>query len=176
MIKRYTILFTFVIILLGCIGSFKYIHSVQVQANSLSDAYKVLKNRSLKINFAPNKGDAIGILAIPSLNSELPIVETNEKVERGVSHYIGSALPDEDNQMVLLGQDDPVFKRIDELKAGDNLVVSLPYGSFTYKIERIEVVEANNTSMLKSTSTQELLVLATNYLNDPKQYVIYATR
>ncbi|KEF37749.1 sortase family protein, LPXTG-site transpeptidase [Schinkia azotoformans MEV2011] len=50
-----------------------------------------------------------------------------------------------------------------ELKIGDIFVVKLPYGSFEYKIESTKIVEADDRTIIKSTSPNEELVVTTCY-------------
>ncbi|MBE4907941.1 class D sortase [Bacillus luteolus] len=182
--------------LLVVAGTYQYAQTENAQKSSLSEAYKVLKKGTVKhssteveqtvqkeeIEFSPKQGDAVGILSIPRLNSELPIIEGTDEDElaRGVGHYKGTAYPGDKDQIVLSGHRDTVFRRMGELKIGDELVVTLPYGSFTYTIERTEVVDADDTTIIKSTAPNEILVLSTCYPfsyvgSAPERYIIYAT-
>src|SRR5690606_6576822 len=86
-------------------------------------------------------GDTIGLLYIPKLDRDLPIIEgTNpEELERGVGHYLGTALPGQKDQIVLSGHRDTVFRNFDQLAIGDTFVLKLPYGTFEYEIFDTEI-------------------------------------
>ncbi|MCY8475274.1 MULTISPECIES: class D sortase [Bacillus subtilis group] len=136
-----------------------------------------------KEEFKPKFGEAVGILEIPKINAELPIVEGTDAddLEKGVGHYKGSYYPDENGQIVLSGHRDTVFRRTGELKKGDQLKVKLPYGSFKYKIENMKIVDKNDTSIITLQHSEEELILTTCYPfsyigNAPKRYIIYGKR
>ncbi len=94
------------------------------------------------VDFQADQGDVIGILKIPSLDRELPIIAgvEEEDLERGVGHYTGTSYPGQESQVVLSGHRDTVFRQFGELEIGDSFIVEMPYGSFEYiqfKIPRL---------------------------------------
>lgn len=135
-----------------------------------------------KTNSKPiNAGDIIGILEIPKIDAELPIVEgTNaDDLKKGVGHFNGSSLPGQHGQIVLSGHRDTVFSRLGELKIGDLLKVKIPKGTFTYQITHTKIVASKDTSIITLQKKQEELILTTCYPfryigNAPKRYIIYA--
>lgn len=133
--------------------------------------------------FAPVFGDVIGILEIPKLNGELPIVEgtSPDDLEKGVGHYKGSYFPNENGQIVLSGHRDTVFRQIGELEIGDSLILRVPYGEFKYTIIDTKIVDADDTSIITLQNDYEELILTTcypfTYVGDaPERYIIYAER
>ncbi|MDR7909993.1 class D sortase [Bacillus velezensis] len=135
---------------------------------------------SKKEDFNPKFGEAVGILEIPKINAELPIVEGTDAddLEKGVGHYKGSYYPDENGQIVLSGHRDTVFRRTGELKKGDQLKVKLPYGSFSYEIVKTKIVDQKDKSIITLQHNKEELILTTCYPfsyigNAPKRYIIY---
>ncbi|NRD76043.1 class D sortase [Bacillus sp. BRMEA1] len=145
-----------------------------------SNPIPVAKNKVPNV-LHPKTGDSIGILEIPKIKAELPIVEgTNpDDLEKGVGHYKGSYFPDDHGQIVLSGHRDTVFRRAGELKIGDTVILQLSYGTFSYKITHTKIVKANDTSIITLQHQQEELVLTTCYPfhyigNAPNRYIIYA--
>lgn len=133
--------------------------------------------------FKPKFGEAAGILEIPKIHAELPIVEGTDAddLEKGVGHYKGSYYPNDNGQIVLSGHRDTVFRRTGELKRGDQLKILLPYGSFSYEIEKTKIVDKNDTSIITLQHDKEELILTTCYPftyigNAPKRYIIYGKR
>ncbi|MFT4414416.1 class D sortase [Fredinandcohnia humi] len=129
------------------------------------------------------KGQEIGVLEIPKLDRKLPIIEGTDKEElaKGVGHYIGSALPNQQNQIVLSGHRDTVFTGFDELENGDLFTVKMGYGTFTYKIVGTKIVDAEDRTVIRSTFPNEELIVTTCYPfeyigNAPKRYIITAKR
>src|SRR5690606_9435267 len=126
-------------------------------------------------------GDTIGLLYIPKLGRDLPIIEgTNpEELERGVGHYLGTALPGQKDQIVLSGHRDTVFRNFDQLAIGDTFVLKLPYGTFEYEIFDTEIVSADDTTVIRSTAPEEILTVTTCYPfyfigNAPDRFIFYA--
>nr|WP_054951265.1 class D sortase [Numidum massiliense] len=158
-----------------------------LQEEALQDAETVVATKGEKKGsaeyFAPKTGDAVGILRLPRLQESLPIVEgvTDEQLARGVGHYAGTAFPTEGNQIVLSGHRDTVFTRLGELKINDELEVEVPYGTFTYVIERTEIVPADDRTVIRPTAPEEVLTVTTcypfGYIGDaPDRYIIHAKR
>lgn len=132
-------------------------------------------------DFSPEVGDEIGVLVLPTLDEVLPIVEgvDEEELEKGVGHYNGSAFPSEDGQIVLSGHRDTVFRRLGELQIGDELIVQMPYGDFTYIIEDTDIVDADDRTVIDPNIDEELLTVTTCYPftyvgSAPDRYIIYA--
>ncbi|MGM0878009.1 MAG: class D sortase [Bacillota bacterium] len=133
--------------------------------------------------FKPPLGEAVGILQIPRLKADLPIVEgTNpDDLEKGVGHYKGSYYPDENGQIVLSGHRDTVFRKAGELEIGDSLEIVLPYGNYEYEITETKIVESDDLSIITLQNETEELFLTTCYPfsyvgNAPKRYIIYAKK
>ncbi|WP_318508668.1 class D sortase [Bacillus sp. T3] len=153
-----------------------------VQSNSLTKAHEILKKPNVNIDeFSPFTGDVAGILSIARIDAELPIVEGTDAddLEKGVGHYKGTAWPEGKDQIVLSGHRDTVFRRMGELKVGDELVVKVPYGNFTYVIEGTKIVEADDLTVIKPTAPDEVLTVTTCYPfryvgNAPQRYIITA--
>ncbi|PKR83953.1 class D sortase [Heyndrickxia camelliae] len=123
----------------------------------------------------------IGVLEIPRLEKELPIVEgtTPDNLEKGVGHYKTSALPGNKDQIVLSGHRDTMFRRFGEIKKGDTVTLKLKSGSYLYVVDHMKIVHADDRTIIHSTKPKEELVLTTCYPfhyvgNAPKRYIIYA--
>ncbi|WP_342432510.1 class D sortase [Neobacillus sp. FSL H8-0543] len=129
----------------------------------------------------PKFGDTVGLLTIPRLKSELPIVEGTDPndLNKGVGHYAGSYFPGENGQIVLSGHRDTVFRRLGELEKGDTFEMQLANGSFTYEISHTKIVESDDTSIITLQNEEEELIVTTcypfNVIGDsPQRYIIYA--
>lgn len=142
------------------------------------------KNKEIKNSpedFTFNKGETIGLLHVPKLGKELPIVEGTDEDELavGVGHYSGTALPLQKDQIVLSGHRDTVFRNFDQLKIGDTFVVEMPYGKFEYEIYETDIVDADDRTVIRSTAPDEILTVTTcypfDYVGDaPYRYIFYA--
>nr|WP_257351378.1 class D sortase [Pseudalkalibacillus decolorationis] len=128
----------------------------------------------------PEKGENIGELHIPKLNATLPIIHGTEEenLEKGVGHFAGSVLPGEDNNSVLSGHRDTVFRRLGEVGKGDELRVSTSAGTFVYKIRKVRIVDADDRTVIvpkpKATLTVTTCYPFTFVGAAPERYVLVA--
>ncbi|MDR4948788.1 class D sortase [Neobacillus cucumis] len=177
------------LLLLGC--SLWQSTQTKIQTNhALEKAKKLISkkqslpaavNKKIDQNTPPKIGDTVGLLKISKIKAELAIVEgTNpDDLKQGVGHYKGSYLPGDKGQIVLSGHRDTVFRKLGELKMGDQLIMEMPNGNFTYEITKTKIVKANDLSIITLQHKQEELILTTCYPfhyvgNAPKRYIIYA--
>lgn len=153
---------------------------VQNEVNKESKSV-LLTEQPIDISF--EQGEAIGILKIPRLKAELPIIEgtDEDELEKGVGHYSTTVLPGQPDQILLSGHRDTVFRRLGELEIGDIFEVSMPYGKFTYEITDSKIVDADDTTVIRSTAPNEILTVSTCYPfsyvgNAPSRYILNAKR
>ncbi|MGA5690163.1 class D sortase [Cytobacillus pseudoceanisediminis] len=130
--------------------------------------------------FSPKENDVIGVLNIPKLERSLPIIEgtDEEMLEKGVGHYSSTMFPGQDEQILLSGHRDTVFRKFGELEIGDRLIVEMPYGEFEYEIRKTEIVASDNTTVI-GPKGEEVLTVSTCYPfsyigTAPDRYIIYA--
>jgi len=154
------------------------------EAQSLQEAKQLIQKPSPHnlSSFQPKKNETIGILRIPSIHAEIPIIEgtSPDDLEKGVGHYSDTKFPGSNDQILLSGHRDTVFRKMGDVKVGDHLIVELPYGTFTYEMTDAKIVPADDTSIIRSTYPNEELVVSTcypfRYVGDaPDRYILYAT-
>jgi sortase A len=128
----------------------------------------------------PQVGEDIGNLYIPKIDSTLPIYHgtDEDELEKGVGHFAGSVLPGENNNSVLAGHRDTVFRRLGEVGIGDELVVSTSAGEFTYKVRKVRIVDSDNRTVIVP-KPKATLTVSTCYPFDfigdaPQRYVLVA--
>lgn len=86
----------------------------------------------------PGPEQAMGI-SIPRIGVNAPIVQGDdwEALKRGVGQHIGSANPGQNGNIVLSGHNDiygEVFRQLDQLSVGDEIVVMTAQNSYTYTV------------------------------------------
>ncbi|MBO1912069.1 class D sortase, partial [Microvirga sp. 3-52] len=111
------------------------------------------------------EGDSIGILYIPRLDREIPIIEGTHEDElaKGVGHFSSTALPGQNDQILLSGHRDTVFRQFGELEHGDEIHVKMKNGTFVYTIFDTDIVDADDRTVIRSTAPDEILTLSTCY-------------
>lgn len=151
--------------------------------NPLSKKESEIISSSPSIEYSFSKGEVIGILNIPKLNRELPIISGTDEaeLEKGVGHYSKTKLPGQKDRIFLAGHRDTVFKKMGELQKGDRLTVQMETGVHEYEIYETLVVDETDLSVLEPTSPEEILTLSTcypfEYLSSTKErYIINAKK
>ncbi|EZP77064.1 sortase family protein [Parageobacillus genomosp. 1] len=128
----------------------------------------------------PKMGDKIGELYIPKLNATLPIYHgtDEDELEKGVGHFAGSVLPGEDDNSVLSGHRDTVFRRLGKVGEGDWLIVRTSAGEFRYKVNKVRIVDEDDRTVIVP-KPRATLTVSTCYPFEyigpaPKRYVLVA--
>ncbi|MCP3739278.1 class D sortase [Rossellomorea sp. BNER] len=129
----------------------------------------------------PKMGEEIGMLTIPKLEQSLAIYHgvNEDELEKGVGHYQGSVLPGENDNSVLSGHRDTVFRQLGEVKIGDELVVTTDAGEFTYKVQKIRIVAPDDRTIVVP-KPRATLTVSTCYPfrfigPAPERYVLIST-
>jgi len=172
-------------------GGYHILKTSNEQDHALKNAEKLVSNNHANnVNSTTSfndhkleKGEEIGVLILPKLDEKLPIIEgvDEDELDKGVGHYDGTFLPSEQGQVVLSGHRDTVFQRIGELDIGDELIVKMPYGDFTYVLEETEIVDQDNLTVIDPDShNEEILTVTTCYPfgyvgKAPQRYIMHAT-
>ena len=125
-------------------------------------------------------GDKIGILSIPALNQNWPIIEGTEaeQLAKGVGHFSQSVFPGISDNCVLSGHRDTVFSEIGNLKIEDKLIVETSAGIFTYEISNIRIVDKDDKTVIVPTD-HAVLTITTCYPfhfvgSAPERYILVA--
>lgn len=128
----------------------------------------------------PEKGDVMGDLYIPKLEATLPIYHgtDEDELEKGVGHYAGSVLPGEKDNSVLSGHRDTVFRKLGDVGVGDLLVTKTAAGTFTYKVRKVRIVDADDRTVIVPKPKATLTVTTCypfSYIGSaPERYVLIA--
>ncbi|GAE25705.1 hypothetical protein JCM9140_1713 [Halalkalibacter wakoensis JCM 9140] len=166
-------------------GGYELYETYTKQNESMAEVKKVLEEPEEGITSASDmtieEGDVIGALYISRLEKEIPIISgTNEEeLARGVGHFTSTVLPGQQDQILLSGHRDTVFRDFGKLENGDKFIVKMPYGEFTYEMYDSEIVDADDRTVIRSTAPDEILTLSTCYPFTfvgaaPDRYIIYA--
>lgn len=131
-------------------------------------------------NKRPIVGENIGELIIPKLDAQLPIYHgtDEDELEKGVGHFAGSVLPGENDNSVLSGHRDTVFRKLGEVGKGDLLVVQTTAGEFTYKVKKVRIVDKDDRTVIVP-KPSAILTVSTCYPFDfigasPERYILIA--
>ncbi len=101
---------------------------------------------------------------MPTLGQSYVVAEGTDTatLRTGPGHYAGSGLPGLRKTVALAGHRTTYmapFADVDELESGDPIVLTMPYGRFTYRVEGSRIVEPSAIWVTRHGS--ERLVLTT---------------
>jgi sortase A len=90
-------------------------------------------------------GEAVGRLSIPSIGVGFLVVQGTDaaSLEKGPGHYPATALPGLGKTVAIAGHRTTFlapFRHLDALRAGDRIVLNMPYGRFVYAVQYRRVV------------------------------------
>jgi len=108
---------------------------------------------------------AIGIMTIPKISLSAAIGEGvgKETLSYALGHFEGTALPGQTGNFCVAGHSSSTyseyFNRLEELAAGDDIIVKSKTGEYTYKIYEKKVVEPTEISVLDSTNAATVTLI-----------------
>lgn len=119
-------------------------------------------------------------LRIPAINVAQVIVQGDgwEQLKKGIGQHVGSVNPGQNGNLVLSGHDDiygEVFRYLDQLKQGDEILVRTSQQEYIYVVDRWQVVSPTDLGPLSSTQEPTLtLISCYPYMVDNQRIVVVA--
>ena len=131
------------------------------EASSRGEAYMACLNI--------NDDEVMGIVEIPKIDVELPIYHTTDEdvLQIGAGHLEGSSLPvgGESTHAVISAHrglpSATLFTDLDKLEEGDHFLLHILDDTLAYEVDRINVVEPDETELLSVVEGEDLVTLLT---------------
>jgi sortase A len=132
----------------------------RIESEALSHAGSVAgtrrdRNISIALRYRKRaaRGDPLGRIKIPKLGMNFVFVSgvSANELSKGPGHYRTTALPGEHGTVGIAGHRTThaaPFRHIDALRAGDSILLRMPYGRFRYHVEGSTSVSPTNTTSL----------------------------
>lgn len=126
-------------------------------------------------------GDAIGRIVIPEIGASYIVVQGTDEtsLEKGPGHYPATALPGLGLTVGIAGHRTTYlapFRHIDQLRAGNRIVVQMPYGRFTYLVQYHRIVLPTALWVTKNVGYDRIVLSACNPLYSAAQRIIVFAR
>jgi sortase A len=126
-------------------------------------------------------GDPIARLRIPRLGLSAVVVQgtAGDDLSKGPGHYPKTPLPGERGTVGIAGHRTTFgawFRHIDELKPGDPIRVAMPYGNFTYRVERARIVPSDALWITNKVSYNRLVLSACHPLYSASERIVVFAR
>lgn len=133
------------------------------------------------IHFKALKGHAIGEIEMPAIHKNAFVVQGTDSasLRKGPGHYPDTPLPGKRGTVAIAGHrttHGAPFRHVDNLKRGDRIVLAMPYGTFTYRVERTRIVDPNATWILHTVGHNRLVLSACHPLYSAAQRIIVFAR
>jgi len=150
----------------------------------LSERVRVLADAFEK---EAERGEAIGRIAIPRIDLDIVVVEGTDtaSLQKGPGHYTladtspeqrklgdGSAFPGQGKTVGIAGHRTTYlapFKRIDEIEPGDEITLRMPYATFTYTVQKHEIVDPGAVEIVRNVGYDRLVLTACHPLYSAAQ-------
>jgi sortase A len=126
-------------------------------------------------------GDPIGRIAIPKIGADFVVVQGTDSssLRKGPGHYPSTTFPGLPGTVAIAGHRTTYlapFRNIDDLERGDPIVLTMPYGRFTYAVQRTQVVQPTALWVTRDVGYQRLVLSACNPLYSAAQRIIVFAR
>ena len=120
-------------------------------------------------------------LQIASIRVDAPVVQGDgwEQLKKGVGQHVGTVNPGQKGNIVLSAHNDvfgEIFRDLDQIKPGDQIVVSTSQQSFIYVVRQTQILEPTRVEVMAPTGDPVLtLISCYPYLVDNQRIVVTAT-
>ena len=110
-------------------------------------------------------GEGIGRIEIPSIDLETVVVEGTDtaSLRKGPGHYPETAFPGQGRTIAIAGHRTTYlapFRKINEVSDGDEVVLEMPYGTFTYEVKGHEIVDPSQVGIIRDIGHERLVLTA----------------
>jgi sortase A len=119
-------------------------------------------------------GEGIGRIKIPRIGLDDVVVEGTDTatLQKGPGRYPETAFPGQGETIGIAGHRTTYlapFRRINEIEDGDEITLEMPYGSFTYVVEKHEIVDPSQVEIVDNVGYERLVITACHPLYSAAQ-------
>jgi sortase A len=130
---------------------------------------------------AVKTGDAIGTMSIPRISANYTVVQGTDttSLEKGPGHYPQTAFPGMGQTVAIAGHRTTYlapFRHLDSVKPGDQIVLTMRYARFTYRVEFTKIVDPTAWWVTRNVGYERLVLSACNPLYSAAQRIVVFAR
>ena len=130
-----------------------------------ADVLQLLAREAKAYRLASHSGQAIGRLQVPRLGLSIVLVNgtDHDSLTKGPGRDLRTFMPGEGKLVYIAGHRTTYlapFAHIDSLRQGDPVTLSVPYGTFHYRVTGHRIVPADDLSQLRSRGYEQLALQA----------------
>jgi sortase A len=125
-------------------------------------------------------GKPIGKILIPRIDLDAVVVQGTDtaSLQKGPGHYPDTALPGQRKTIGIAGHRTTYlapFRHIDQIEAGDEVVLEMPFGDFAYRVTKTEIVDPEDVDIVDNGGFERLVLTACHPLySAAERYAIFA--
>jgi sortase A len=148
--------------------------------DKIPDPERKLTFRARALQRRLDDGDAMGRIVMPTIGVSDVFVEGTGAgdLRKGPGHYPETPLPGEHGTVAIAGHRTTYgapFRNVDDLERGDRIELRMPYGRFTYRVERTRIVPPTETSVIDRVDHDQLVLSACHPLySAAKRIIVFA--
>ena len=127
------------------------------------------------------QGQAFGRIHIPRIGVESVVVHGTRwgaDLSRGPGHYERTTVPGLGKTVGIAGHRTTFgapFRKIDEIEAGDEITLEMPYATFRYRVFQHEIVDEKDWSVIRNRGFDTLMLSACHPLyGSSERWIVYA--
>jgi len=155
--------------------------AVDQRALSRLDARRRLAFAARALARRSEGGDPLGRIRIPEIGVSDVFVEGTGTADlrKGPGHYPATPLPGQRGTIGIAGHRTTYgapFHDVDDLRRGDRIELAMPYGRFTYRVERTRIVPPTATEVTDRVGYDRLVLSACHPLYSAAQRIIVFAR
>ena len=139
-----------------------------------------LRRTAARYRATLDTGDAVARIELPTLDRRYVVVEgtDTETLRKGPAHYPDTPLPGEGGTVGVAGHRTTYlapFRAIDQLRPEEPVILTLPYGRFTYRVERTRIVDPDALWVKQPVGYDRVILTACHPLySAAKRIVVFA--
>ncbi len=123
------------------------------------------------------EGEAAGRVRIPAIGVKYVVVDgtDTESLRKGPGFFPQNPYPGARGTVAIAGHRTTYsapFRNVDDLDRGDRIYVDMPYGRFTYAVERSRIVTPESVWVLRRQSYDRLILSACHPLYSAAQRIV----
>ncbi len=126
-------------------------------------------------------GDPLGRIEVARMDAKFVFVAGtgNKSLKKAPGHYAGTVLPGERGTVGIAGHRTTYlgpFRRLNRMRRGDRVKLTMPYGRFSYRVEGQRVVSPQHTAVLRPTRRDQLVLTTCTPLYSAKRRIVVTAR
>jgi sortase A len=119
-------------------------------------------------------GEGIGRIVIPRIGLDVVVVQGTDtaSLQKGPGHYPLTGFPGQGKTIGIAGHRTTYlapFRKINEIEDGDEITLEMPYGTFTYTVQKHEIVDPSQNEIVDNVGYERLVLTACHPLYSAAQ-------